>query len=367
MVDAVATVEGKAELKALRAEQKKLKDALPPEPEMACAVADDKPVTQKVLVRGDYTSLGEEAPKTFPLVIAGKDRLVVKEGGGRRELAEWLASETNPMTARVMVNRIWQGHFSDGIVRTPDNFGKMGERPTHPELLDYLAAEFVDKGWSVKEMHRTMLNSSTYQMATAPTAEQVKVDGENKLFSRFPRRRLLVEEMRDGMLAISGKLDLKMGGSLQSGFGTDGENSNGRLSISPEEQVRRTVYMPLRRANLPALFNLFDFGDATTPNGKRIVTNVAPQALFLMNSKFVSDQADAVAKSILADDALDGKQKVERVFLRVLNRVPTNAEVDNALSYASSFRQRFPKMRESDAWQSMTRVLLASNEFIYVD
>jgi len=367
MVDSVATAEGKAELKALRAEQKKLKDALPPEPEMACAVADDKPVIQKVLVRGDYGSLGEEAPKTFPLVIAGKDRLLVKEGGGRRELAEWLASESNPLTARVMVNRIWQGHFSEGIVRTPDNLGKMGERPTHPELLDYLAAEFVEKGWSIKEMHRTLLNSSTYQMASAPTAEHVKVDGENKLFSRFPRRRLLVEEMRDGMLAISGKLDLKMGGSLQSGFGTDGENSNERLSISPEVQVRRTVYMPLRRANLPALFNLFDFGDATTPNGKRIVTNVAPQALFLMNSKFVSDQADAVAKSVLADAALDGKQKVERVFLRVLNRAPSAAEVDTALSYASSFRQRFPKMQESDAWQSMTRVLLASNEFIYVD
>ncbi|MFN0105406.1 MAG: PSD1 and planctomycete cytochrome C domain-containing protein [Bryobacteraceae bacterium] len=367
MVDSVATVEGKAELAALRAEQKKLKDALPPEPEMACAVEDDKPVIQKVLVRGDYTSLGEDAPKTFPLVIAGKDRFVVKEGSGRRELAEWLASEANPLTARVMVNRIWQGHFGEGIVRTPDNFGKMGERPTHPELLDYLAVDFVAKGWSIKEMHRTMLNSSTYRMASAPTAEQVKTDGENRLFSRFPRRRLAVEEMRDGMLAISGRLDSKMGGTLQTGFGTDGENSNGRLSLSPEEQVRRTVYLPLRRANLPALFNLFDFGDATTPNGKRVVTNVAPQALFLMNSKFVSDQADAVAKSVLADGDLDTKQKVERVFLRVLNRVPTAGEVDHALSYAASFRERFPKMQESDAWQSMTRVLMASNEFIYVD
>ena len=193
------------------------------------------------------------------------------------------------------------------------------------------------------------------------------MDGENRLFSRFPRRRLLVEEMRDGMLAISGKLDSTMGGTLQSGFGTDGENSNGRLSISPEDQVRRTVYMPLRRANLPALFNLFDFGDATTPNGRRVVTNVAPQALFLMNSKFVSDQAEAVAKSVLTDAALDAKAKVERVFLRVLNRTPSAAEVDNALSYAASFRQRFPKTNEADAWQSMTRVLLASNEFIYVD
>lgn len=367
MVDTVATVEGKAELKALRAEQQKLKNALPPEPEMACAVEDDKPVVQKVLMRGDYNTLGEEAPKTFPLVIAGKDRPVVREGSGRRELAEWLASERNPLTARVMVNRIWQGHFSEGIVRTPDNFGKMGERPTHPELLDFLAAAFMEKGWSMKEMHRMLLHSSTYQMASTPSAEQVKADGDNKLLSRFPRRRLLVEEMRDGMLAISGKLDLKMGGSLQSGFGTDGENSNGRLSISPEEQVRRTVYMPLRRANLPALFNLFDFGDATTPAGKRNVTNVAPQALFLMNSKFVADQADTVAKAVLADNALDSKRKVERIYLRVLNRTPTAAETDNAISYTASFRQRFPKTIDSDAWQSMTRILFASNEFIYVD
>ncbi|MBI2688767.1 MAG: PSD1 domain-containing protein [Acidobacteria bacterium] len=343
------------ELKALRAEQKKLRDALPPEPEMACAVEDDKPVVQRVLLRGDYNNLGEEAPKTFPLVMAGANRLIVKDGSGRRELAEWLASEQNPLTARVMVNRIWQGHFGEGIVRTPDNFGRMGERPTHPELLDYLASEFVAKGWSMKEMHRMMVNSSTYQMASTGEGE------------RFPRRRLLVEEMRDGMLAISGKLDLTVGGTMQKGFGTDGENSNGRLSISPEEQVRRTVYLPLRRANLPALLNLFDFGDATTPNGKRVVTNVAPQALFLMNAKFVSEQADAVAKSVLTDASLEPKQKVERMYLRVLNRLPSAAEVDNALSYAASFRQRFPKAVDGDAWQSMTRVLLASNEFIYVD
>lgn len=362
-----ASPEGKKELEALRAEQKKLKDSLPPEPEMACSVVDDKPVMQKVLNRGDYTTPGEDAPKTFPLVIAGRDRLIVKDGSGRKELAEWLASDANPLSARVMVNRIWQGHFGEGIVRTPDNFGKMGERPTHPELLDYLATQFVAKGWSVKEMHRLMLNSSAYQMASAPTPEQVAQDGENKLFTRFPRRRLLVEEMRDGMLAISGKIDLKMGGTMQSGFGTDSENSNDRLSISPEEQVRRTVYLPLRRANLPALLNLFDFGDATTVNGKRVVTNVAPQALFLMNSKFVSDQAEAMAKGVLSETGLTPAQRIQRIYLKVLNRPPVPAEVDDALTYERSFRERFPKTTDSDAWQSMTRILLASNEFIYVD
>lgn len=363
-VDGLATEAGKAELAALRAEQKRLKDALPPEPEMACALEAGEPVSQKVLMRGDYNTPGELAPKTFPLVIAGDGRRVVQTGGGRRELAGWLASDTNPLTARVMVNRIWQGHFGEGLVRTPDNFGRMGERPTHPELLDYLASEFVKGGWSVKAMHRTLLLSNAYQQSSEVTEEQVRGDAENLLFSRFPRRRLQVEEMRDGILSISGKLDLTMGGTMQSGFGTDGENSNGRLSMNPEDQTRRMVYLPLRRANLPALLNLFDFGDATTPNGRRVVTNVAPQALFLMNSKFIADQAEVVAAQALK---ATGAARVEELYLHILNRRPAAAEADNALSYAARFRERFPKANEQEAWQSLARILFASNEFIYVD
>src|SRR5207302_5238186 len=141
-----------------------------------------------------------------------------------RELAEWLSNPEHPLTARVMVNRIWQWHFGEGLVRTPDNFGSMGDRPSHPELLDYLAKRFVESGWSVKAMHRLIVMSNTYRMSSLAGEAAVGTDPENRLFSRFPRRRLSVEEMRDGMLSIDGSIDLTMGGTLQSGFGTDGEN-----------------------------------------------------------------------------------------------------------------------------------------------
>lgn len=367
VVNAEASAEAKAEFAALKADQKRLKDNLPPEPEMACAVQEGTPVQQKVFVRGDYSSLGEDAPKRFPIVMAGDRQPQNIQGSGRLELAEWLASPDNPLSARVMVNRIWQGHFGEGIVRTPDNFGRMGELPTHPELLDYLATEFVQSGWSIKAMHRKLMLSSAYQMASTTTPEQFQADPENKLFSRAVRRRLQVEEMRDALLHIAGKLDLTMGGTMQSGFGTDGENSSGRLSINPEEQVRRTVYLPLRRANLPALFNLFDFGDATTPQGRRIITNVAPQALFMMNSKFVAEQAQALAET-LVKEVPAGRPRVDRALATILNREATAPEADAMLSYVDSFQKKFAgKMTEADAWQSACRVLIASNEFMYVD
>ncbi|MBZ2181042.1 MAG: PSD1 and planctomycete cytochrome C domain-containing protein [Acidobacteria bacterium] len=367
LLNTQASPAAQQEFAALKAEQKRLRDALPPEPEMACAVQEGNPVQQKVFVRGDYNSLGEDAPKHFPVVMADGRQPQNVQGSGRLELAAWLASPDNPLSARVMVNRIWMGHFGEGIVRTPDNFGRMGERPTHPELLDYLAAEFVRSGWSVKAMHRKLMLSSAYQMASATTPEQFEADPENRLFSRAVRRRLQVEEMRDALLGIAGKLDLTMGGTMQSGFGTDGENSNGRLSINPEEQVRRTVYLPLRRANLPALFNLFDFGDATTPQGRRIITNVAPQALFMMNSKFVAEQAQALAATLVKEAAV-GRPRADKAISRILNREASAADADAMLSYVDSFQKKFAgKMTEADAWQSACRVLFASNEFMYVD
>lgn len=216
-------------------------------------------------------------------------------------------------------------------------------------------------------MHRKLMLSSAYQMASATAPEQFQADPENKLFSRAVRRRLQVEEMRDALLGVAGKLDLTMGGTMQSGFGTDGENSNGRLSINPEEQVRRTVYLPLRRANLPALFNLFDFGDATTPQGRRIITNVAPQALFMMNSKFVAEQAQTLAAALVKETPA-GRPRVDRAIARILNREASAPEADAMLSYVDSFQKKFAgKMTEVDAWQSACRVLIASNEFMYVD
>jgi len=320
----------------------------PQEPPMACAVTEGKPVAQHVLVRGNPASPGDPVTRRFPTILAGDDQPELPPGSGRLEFAQWLASPKNPLTARVFVNRVWQWHFGEGLVRTPSNWGLVGERPTNPELLDYLTARFIEDGWSVKKLHRRIMLSAVYQMSSDISAEAAEQDPGNKLLSHFPRRRLDVEEVRDAMLALDGSIDLTMGGTLQSGFGTDGENSAGRLSIDPATSKRRTVYLPLRRSNLPSLLNLFDFGDATTTCEGRSLTNTAPQALFMMNSKFVEDRSAALAKE------LGGH--VDLLYQRILDRLPKAAEKDDALGYV-----------QKASWQSLARILLSSNEFIYVD
>ncbi|MDQ6699272.1 MAG: DUF1549 and DUF1553 domain-containing protein, partial [Acidobacteriota bacterium] len=361
------SAETRDQVAKLNAKIEELKKSGPQEPDMADAVEEGEPVAQKVLLRGDYHNLGEDAPKSVPAIlikaVPGPQHFT---GSGRLEIADWLTRPDHPLTPRVMVNRIWLWHFGDGIVATPDNFGKMGGRPTHPELLDYLARKFVESGWSMKAMHRLIMLSNAYQMSTEGDAKSYAADPEDKLISRFQRQRLAVEEIRDGMLAIDGSLDQTMGGTLQTGFGTDKENSADRLSMDPSKIKRRTVYIPLRRSNLPTLLNLFDFGDATTETGKRALTNVAPQALFMMNSEFVFERSKNIAQSIISDEKLSNRQRVESLYVRTLNRQPAPDEIDRAFTYLEKFKQKY-NMSELDAWQSFCRVLLTSNEFVYLD
>lgn len=366
------TAEEQQELARLKQAMEALKKKTPEEPEVACAVEEGEPVAQKVFLRGDHNNEGEEAPKAIPAILrAHTEQPAFAGGSGRRELAAWLTDPEHPLTARVMANRIWLWHFGEGVVRTPDNFGKMGERPTHPELLDWLAREFVKSGWSIKAMHRMLMLSSTYQMTSGVGDQAYAADPENKLFSRFNRRRLNVEELRDGLLAIDGTIDLTMGGTLQKGTGTDSENSNDRLSLNPEKITRRTVYVPLRRANLPSLLNLFDFGDATAMSGKRQLTNVPTQALFAMNSEFVTTRAANVATALLKDKTLTDAARVEKLSLLVLNRPAEKEDVQRALEYVAGFKQRFAGKQAEEmnekAWQSLCRVYMASNGFVYVD
>jgi hypothetical protein len=332
----------------------KLDDAAangPQEPPMASAVTEGKPVAQHVLLRGNPATPGAAVTRRFPTVLAGDDQPELPPGSGRLELAEWMASDKNPLTARVFVNRVWQWHFGEGLVRTPSNWGLLGERPTHPELLDSLTARFIEDGWSVKKLQRRIMLSEAYQRSSEISAEAAEQDPGNRWLSHFSRRRLDVEEVRDAMLALDGSLDLTMGGSLQSGAGTDGENSEGRLSIDPSTSKRRTVYLPLRRSNLPSLLNLFDFGDATTTCEGRALTNTAPQALFMMNSAFVNDRAAGLAKD------LGGK--ADLIYKRILDRLPTAAEREDATAYVKKVGER--------GWLSLCRILLSSNEFVYVD
>ena len=333
---------------------------------MACAVEDGEVVPQKVFIRGDYNSGGDDAPPSFPAILAQYDNKPSFSGSGRLQLANWLTQPNHPLTSRVMMNRVWGWHFGEGIVRTPDNFGKMGEKPSHPELLDWMAQEFVKDGYSIKSMHRKIMLSSAYQMSSENTAA-IEADPDNRMLSRFNRRRLSIEEMRDGLLAIDGTIDYTIGGSLQSGRGTDGETSQGRLSLNPETLKRRSVYIPLRRANLPTLLNLFDFGDATTVSGKRQLTNVATQALFWLNSGFLTDSSQVVATSLLANKN-DTKTRLNEVYSRILNRPAKPEEIASALQYLEAYQQKFTgEKAELKAWQSYCRILMASNDFAYLD
>jgi hypothetical protein len=357
---------GRARDGVLKAELKQLKDSAPPEPPMACGVAEGKMVEQAVFVRGNPGARGEIVAKRFPTVLAGEEQPPIAAGSGRRELAEWLASPRNPLTPRVMANRIWQWHFGEGLVRTASNFGITGERPSHAELLDWLAAEFIARGWSVKAMHRLCMLSSAYRMSSETTPAKLEQDPDNRLLSYFRMRRLTVEEIRDSLLALDGSLDLTMGGSLQKGEGTDKEFSDDRKSLNPDNSKRRTVYLPLRRSNLASLFTMFDFGDATTSNESRAQTNVAPQALYMMNSEFVADRARSLAQKLLSGENTD-ERRIERAWFLVLGRRPALSEGAMALAYLRNFPGKSGgEDADLAAWSSLCRSLVASNDFIYV-
>jgi len=353
----------RAKLARLRPELEALKKSAPQEPPLACAVSEGDPVDQRVFLRGNPEAKGDPVEKRFPTVLAGKHAAAITTGSGRREMAEWLADPANPLTARVMVNRIWQWHFGEALVRTPNNFGKLGDPPSNPELLDWLAARFIESGWSIKAMHRLILHSNTYRMSATPSADALAKDPENRLQSRFAPRRLAIEEIRDSLLAIDGSIDLEIGGKMMEGEGTDKEFAEGRKSLDPNQSKRRLVYLPLRRSNLPSMLNLFDFGDATTSNEGRTQTNVAPQALFMMNSEFVAERAKTIAGSLLADSALTNHARVERAYALILNKPAPPPLVQDATRFIESFPAAKSK---EQAWTSLIRTMIASNDFLYV-
>ena len=351
------TARSRASIEALDARIAKRQAALPPEPPMANSVTEGEPVRQRIFVRGQHRNQGRPVSKRFPLVLAGANQPPIESGSGRRELADWLASEANPLTARVIVNRIWLWHFGEGLVRTPNNFGLRGEAPTHPLLLDWLASRFIESGWSIKQMHRLIMNSATYRASSSISQQAWDADPENGLWSRFERRRLTVEELRDGYLMLSGSLDRAVGGDTDLGSGKLAEFVRNNRRIDPDDYLRRSLYLPLMRNKLPSLLGLFDFGDATTATGKRSVTNVPPQALYLTNSDFALGAAAGLAERLSGRD----EQKIVQAYLRILSRQPTDLELGAAADFVrvhSGGRQ---------AWSSLCKTLLASNEFHFVE
>ncbi len=327
----------------MRAELKELSAAMPPAYAFAHVIKDlPTPRNERVQINGVPENLGEEAPRAFLSILSKGDPEPFKNGSGRLELAEAIASPTNPLTARVIVNRVWQHHFGEGLVRTVSNFGRMGETPSHPALLDYLATSFVENGWSLKKLHREIMLSSTYQLASDNSAANFAVDPDNRLLWRANRQRLDAEAMRDELLAVSGELDATAGGSP--------------AALGDETNHKRSIYGFVSRRKLDGTLALFDFPNPNLTAEKRISTATPLQQLFFLNSSFVEARAGALAKQV--GDTGTPDERVKRTYRIVFGRDATPEEIRIGASFLAS---------KPDAFRPYAQVLLSSNELLFVN
>jgi hypothetical protein len=359
-------------LRQLTAERAALEGAVPQHP-TAMSVTDAEPEDLRIHIRGSHVTLGKVAPRRFPRILAGSNQPDLgSDSSGRLEFARWLTNPSHPLTARVIVNRIWLGHFGEGLVSSPDNFGRLGKRPTHPELLDYLTVRFVEKGWSIKWLHRTVMASAMYQMSTAWNEQFAELDPANRWLWRMNRRRLDAEEIRDSLLEMGGSLDLSMGGSMLPTKNRGYVTSTANVDPVAYQTNRRSIYLPVVRSALYEILRAFDFADPSYLSGKRQATTVAPQALFIMNSQLVAEQSKALAVKLLSDSRFDDRGRLRRVYLSAYGRPPSDLELSRALAHIEQYAsdensQGSPEQRRLKAWQSLVRAIFAANEFIYVE
>ena len=346
-IDRFLSGEPKARIDRMRAELEALKKALPERYPFLHVIADiENPQDLKQALRGDPYNLGEPVPRHFLSILSEGAPVPFHNGSGRLELAEAIANPVNPLTARVMVNRIWQHHFGSGIVRTPSNFGLVGDRPSHPELLDYLASRFVETHWSVKAMHREMMLSAAYALSSETSEGNAASDPENRFFWRANRRRRDVEALRDSILFVAGKLDFNAGGPA---FSWD------------KPSARRTVYGKVSRFRLERMMSLFDFPDPNITSEQRAATNVPPQKLFFLNSEFAGEQAKALSAR-LHEDAREDTARIERAYQLLFGRAPLPYESRRGVDFLNGATGD-----ASLAWQQYAQMLLSSNEFSFVD
>jgi hypothetical protein len=338
----------------------------------AFAVNEDKPHNARIQKRGEPRDLGDEVPRRF-LEILGGDRLPSEAtGSGRLQLAEWLTRPENPLTARVMVNRIWQHHFGVGLVATANDFGARGQRPSHPELLDYLAAEFVRSGWSIKALHRLILMSAVYQQASInpEAANPPSVDADNRLLWRYPRRRLDAESIRDALLAISGKLDRSQGGAHPFPPVRQWGYTQHAPFAAVYDTNRRSIYLMTQRLKRHPFLALFDGADTNASTPLRSPTTVPTQALYFMNDSFVHEQANAFAARLIGNTA-DDSSRVDLAYRLVLGRAPSAEETQDSVVFLEKYRQylKGTAAAQSDvqAWAALARSMFAHNEFLFVE
>jgi hypothetical protein len=310
-----------------------------------------EPLNVALQVRGNPSNLGPVVPRRFLSVLSAAPPRPFQEGSGRREFARALVTDAAPLTARVIVNRVWQQHFGRGLVDTPSNFGTTGAPPSHPELLDDLAARFIAQGWSLKWLHRELVLSATYQQSSVCDAGKYSIDPENRLFWRANRRRLEVEAWRDAMLMASGRLDLALGGPDR---GLDDPDNN-----------RRTLYATVKRRELHAMLRLNDFPDPTTHNASRDLTTTPLQQLFVLNSPFIREQSAVLAERVRRDAPDDEEGQIRRAYRLLYGREPTAKQMQLAREFFATAANDPAALEE--VWKQYAQALLGSNESAFVD
>ena len=340
----------KRQVPELKAELERLKKAAPPAYATAHMLADHGNKDMPVAIRGDLRKPGESAPRRFLQIVAGENPPLFKEGSGRRQLADAIAEAGNALTARVIVNRIWKHHFGQALARTPSNFGIIGEKPTHPELLDWLAATFVENEWSLKKLHRLILLSSTWQMSSQYRADAFAKDGENRLLWRMNSRKLEVESWRDSLLAVTGELDRAIGGP-------------------PTERIlesnRRTLYGKVSRNGDRFLsdefLRLFDFPTPRSTSEQRTASTVPQQHLFMMNSAFMTARAKALAARLERESSED-RARIALAYQLLYSRPPVAGETALGLTFLAATTGGTAQSR----WESYAQVLLSAHEFLQI-
>jgi len=357
----------KADLANLKQQLESLKKAAPAKYAFAHSLMEGEAANMKLHIRGNPNRTGDEVPRRFLTILANERPHEFSQGSGRIELARAISSSENPLTARVFVNRVWQQHFGRGIVATASNFGALGQRPTHPELLDYLARRFIALGWSLKALHREIVLSATYRQASVDVPANSALDPDNQLLWRMNRRRLDIEAWRDGLLSVAGTLDKSLGGP------------SGNLE-APDFH-RRTLYGTISRHNLNSLLRLFDFPDPNITSERRTVTTVPLQQLFVLNSEFVIQRARVLAARVTSA-ASDDVGRIREAYRILFGREPTTAERELGLAFLAEVvpvedpaiggeskagTASAPTESGLSRWEQYAQVLLGSNEFTFVD
>ena len=330
-----------------------------------------------LMIRGNAHVKGDPVEPMVPVLLGGPPLKIespaegARSSGRRRALADWLTHRDHPLTARVIVNRLWQHHFGRGIVRSPNNFGLTGDAPTHPQLMDWLAVELMENGWRLKSLHKKIMLSSAYRMSSASSPKALAADPTNNLFWRFNMRRMTAEEIRDSILAVNGRLNLKMGGpsifptiprEVLAGQSRPGANWH---TSSPEEQARRSVYVHIKRSLILPEFERFDFADTDSTCAVRFATTQPTQALGMLNSVFMNQQAEAFAKRITGEVSGSTRDQVARGLRLALQRSPSEADVARGLKLIEDLKKEGAD--ESTALKYFCLMVLNLNEFVYLD